>query len=350
MPRSGDSQLDTALNVDAHVRRIIGIHFHPDGGAPYWLEREKALGIDARGEIRTLTDLERLGPMDEEALRSRPVMDFVPRSERGRLAGAVVTETGGATGPPKRTLFARREFQAAFVEPFVRVADATGFPRSSSWLWVGPGGPHVIGQAAAACAAAMDSPQPFAIDFDPRWFRKLPAESLARQRYLHHLAEQALDIIRGQPIGVIFTTPVMLAQLAALMTDVQRARIHGVHYGGMRVEPALLKAAQTEWFPNAVHLAGYGNSLFGLCMEFGGPPERTLRYYPLGVRHHVRVGHDGRVWTSRLDSTVLIANMRERDVATAIPAPGVSWADFGPGVEDPRPGENYAAPQNLGIY
>lgn len=342
--------MDTQLNSDAQVRKIVGIHFDQDGGAPYWLECQRALGIDARAEIRTLKDLERLGPMDEDALRTRPVMDFVPRSERGGLAGAIVTETGGTTGTPKRTIFSREEFRVAFVEPFVRVADATGFPRRAAWLWVGPSGPHVIGQAAAACAAALESPQPFAIDFDPRWFRKLPPDSLSRERYLRHLVEQALQIIRCEPIAVIFTTPAVLESLAGAMTDEQRRRIRGVHYGGMRVEGALLNAAQTEWFPDAVHLAGYGNSLFGVCMEFGGPPDRGLRYYPLGVRHHLRVGDDGHVWMSRMDSTVLIANMRERDIGAAVGAPGKDWGEFGSGVEDPRPDEDHAEPQNLGIY
>jgi len=232
----------------------------------------------------------------------------------------------------------------------VRVADATGFPRGGLWLWAGPSDPHLIGQAAAACATALDSPQPFAIDFDPRWFRKLPAESLARKRYWGHLIEQALDVVCSEPISVIFTTPVLLERLAEAMTAEQRRRIRGVHYGGMRVEPELLKSAQTNWFPNAVHLAGYGNSLFGVCMEFGGSPNRRLHYHPFGVRHQVRVGDDGRVWISRLDPTVLIANLRERDMAAPVSAPGMPWGGFGPGVEDPRPDTEHAASQNLGIY
>ena len=338
------------LSVDEHLRRIIGIHFDPAGGAPYWLEKARTFGFDARNAIRTLNDLERLGPMDEEALRTRPLIDFVPASQRNNLVGAVITETGGATGPPKRTVFSRVEFHGAFVEPFVRVADATGFPRGALWLWVGPSGPHVIGQAAAACAAALGSPQPFAVDFDPRWFRKLPPDSLSRERYLEHLITQALEVIRVELVEVIFTTPVILQRLAELMNEEQRRRIRGVHYGGMRVSPELLHSAQTEWFRGAVHLAGYGNSLFGVCMEFGGSPDRKLRYYPLGPRLHVRVADDEAVWMSRLDPTVLIANMRERDIATAAAPPEVSWGEYGSGVEDPRPRESSVSPPDVGIY
>ncbi len=339
------------MTADAYVRKIIGIHFDPDSGAPFWLDRARVLGIDARRAIGGLQDLDRLGPMDEAALSTRPILDFVPRSQHAQLAGAVIAETGGTTAAPKRTLFSCREFHAAFVEPFVRVADLAGFPRGELWLWVGPSGPHVIAQGAAACAAALGSPQPFAIDFDPRWFRKLPADSLARRRYLDHLLEQALAILHREPVGVLFTTPVLLEALAGTMTPAQRRRVRGVHYGGMRVPPGLLWSAQAEWFSNAAHLAGYGNSLFGVCMEFGGRPDRPLRYHPLGLRHQLRVDNDGRVWMTRLDPTVLIANLRERDVGGAAGAPGGSHSAFGPGVEDPRPADRPGAePSDAGIY
>uniref|UniRef100_UPI0029F4D890 hypothetical protein n=1 Tax=uncultured Ilyobacter sp. TaxID=544433 RepID=UPI0029F4D890 len=327
----------TALNYDEHLRRILRIHFDPDGGAPYWLKRQRELGFDVVSEIQSLADLPRLGAFDENALRDQPLRDFIPISRRAALAGAIVTETGGTTGAPKRTVFAREEFEEAFITPFVRAAQHAGFPLGATWLWVGPSGPHVIGQAAAWCATALGSPQPFSVDFDPRWFRKLPADSLARERYMEHLLEQALHVITREPVEVLFTTPIVLEQLAERMNTAARERVRGVHYGGMRVEPALLHKAQTEWFPRAVHLAGYGNSLFGLCMEFGGAPDRQLRYYPYGARHVVRIGDNGRVWMSRLDPTVLIANLAERDRATttadvAAPVPG-----YGPPIEDPRP-------------
>ncbi len=325
------------VDLDAHVRRMIRLHFHPDSGAPYWLQRQAEVGIRAVDDIRGANDLDLLGPMDPADLSARPVLDFVPRSQRRHLAGALLAETGGATGAPKRTLFSQSEFTEGFVNPFVRAAELADFPRGGAWLWLGPSGPHIIGQAAAACASALGSSQPFSVDFDPRWFRKLPPDSLGRQRYLEHLLDQAHQVIDREPIDVLFTTPAVLARLAERMSDAQRERVRGVHYGGMRVEPALLRAAQAEWFPHAVHLAGYGNSLFGVCMEFGGPSDRSLCYYPYGCRHLVRVADDGRVWMSRLDPTVLIANLPERDAAQALPPPSETDPMFGPGVRDPHP-------------
>lgn len=343
--------MGSSLDTDAHLRRIVAIHFDPAGGSPFWLERQRQLGIDARRSIQRAADLDQLGLMDENALRDRPLMDFVPLSRRDRLAGAILSETGGTTGKPKRTVFARDEFHAAFVEPFIRVATATGFPHGALWLWAGPSGPHIIGRAAAACATAMGSPEPFTVDFDPRWFRRAPGDSLARERYLAHLIDQSMCIIRHEPIDVLFTTPVVLSHLAAAMTTEQMHRIRGVHYGGMRVTPALLAQAQQEWFPNAVHLSGYGNSLFGVCMEFGGSPDRTLRYHPYGARLLVNVEEGGHVLMSRLDETVLIANLRERDMAASTPAPiERQWTGFVSGIEDPHPPETGSLATDVGIY
>lgn len=340
-----------ADELDAHVRRVIALHFDVRTGAPYWLERQEKLRINAVKDIQTFEDLRRLGTMEETALCRRSVLDFVPASERRRLSGAIITDTGGTTGQPKRTIFSHEEFLAAFVEPFVRVARYVGFPGDASWLFVGPSGPHVIGQAAAACAAAMGGHQPFTVDFDPRWFRKLPGDSIGRKRYVQHLLDQAMDVLRCEPVEVLFTTPVMLQGLALLMTDPQRERIRGVHYGGMRVDPDVLQKAQSEWFPNAVHLAGYGNSLFGVCMESGGAASRSLRYFPHGLRHQVRIAEDGRVWMHRLDPTVLIVNLAERDTGrAAIPSLELARMEFGEGVEDPKPREQTSSAETTGIY
>jgi hypothetical protein len=267
------------------------------------------------------------------------------------LAGAILTETGGTTGKPKRTIFSIGEFRAAFVQPFVVMAERIGFPRGGAWLYVGPSGPHVIGQAAASCATAMGGHQPFTIDFDPRWFRKLPKDSLGRKRYIQHLVDQAMDVLRSEPVEVLFTTPTMIEELATVMTDAQRHAIRGVHYGGMRVDPKLLITAQTQWFPRAVHLAGSGHSLCGVCMEAGGPPDRVLRYFPHGLRHQVRVASDKRVWMHRLDPTVLIINLEERDAGVlARPPFELQQLGFGVGVEDPAPFEQGSGTSQAGIY
>jgi hypothetical protein len=180
-------------------------------------------------------------------------------------------------------------------------------------------------------ARQMGSMDPFSVDFDPRWARRLVPGSLARQRYLDHVTSQALEILQREEVGVLFTTPPTLAALAARMTDSQRDLIHGIHYGGLSMTAETLNHFR-QLFPNAVHLSGYGNTLFGVLMEVEDTHRTNLDYFPLGQRllfHIVQPGdtHDwpprlaetGRVLFHRLDESCLLVGVLERDAADLIP-------------------------------
>jgi hypothetical protein len=125
----------------AVLRRVVAVHFDPDGGSPYWLRRQRELGLDARREVRAMEDLDLLGPMDESALAGRPVEDFIPRSLLDRRGECIVGETAGTLGRPKFAVPRRDEFEAAFVAPFVAAAGRAGFPRGLNWLFIGPPAP-----------------------------------------------------------------------------------------------------------------------------------------------------------------------------------------------------------------
>ena len=62
------------------LRQVLRIHFDADLGTPYWLERQRELGIKAVETIRSVEDLALLGPMEERALAERPIEDLVPRA------------------------------------------------------------------------------------------------------------------------------------------------------------------------------------------------------------------------------------------------------------------------------
>lgn len=332
-------------------REVLDLHTNPRHGSPYWIERASDC---CPGRIETHEDLcEAFGTMDEEALRRRPLRDFIPAALNDRASEFVLGETGGATGASKRTAYLREEFEQAFVEPFRLAAEHVGFPAGARWLWVGPSGPHIIGKAAPRVAEVVGSPDPFSVDFDPRWFRKLPPDSLARERYLEHVLEQAMAVLNREDIGVLFTTPAVLGELAGKMTDAQRERIVGVHYGGQRIETQRLEAFQTEAFPNAVHLSGYGNTLFGCCLELDVSPGRTPEYFPHGDRlvFHFQADGEQQVRFSRFDRGFLIVNMAERDVADAAERPPAAPEGFGArGVRDPRPPAHPDKVLDHGLY
>jgi thienamycin biosynthesis protein ThnN len=350
------------------LRALLDLHFHPEHGSRYWLERQTRLGWNVRDRVRTVEDLWLLGPTPTEDLR-RSVRDFIPRAFHRCPEHFLVGETGGTSGEPRATAYRDDEFQAAFIEPFRRVAAATGFPQGLPWLWVGPSGPHIIGKAVRELARQTGSMDPFSVDFDPRWARRLAEGSLARRRYLEHVTAQALDVLQREEVGVLFTTPPALTALAEALSDRQREALRGVHYGGLPVSAADLNRFRAA-FPRAVHLSGYGNTLFGVVMEVEDTPRRAVDYFPLAGRLRVHVVDDnpegeipwppvptergcrGRVVCHRLDESCLLVGVVERDHAERLaPSPAAvtlgGWQD---GLRDPGPPATVAGTLHQGIY
>jgi hypothetical protein len=341
--------------VRERLARVLDAHFDPRWGSPFWLGRRAELGFDPRREIAGPADLPRLGAVDLGLLASRPVEHFVPRRFHERLSEFVVSETGGTTGPPRRTVFRRDEFAEAFVHPFAEAAARLGFPRGRHWLFLGPSGPHVIGKAARACAAALGSLDPFCVDLDPRWLRALAPGSLARRRYLEHVLAQADAVLASQEVGVLFATPPLLAALAERLDAKRREAIEGIHWGGVAAEPGFWPTLRPA-FPNARVMGGYGNSLAGVCPQLGEGPGGEPDYHPHGARLLLDVAEPtadgrGRVRFHRLDESALLVNVVERDVAIALPPPAAERASgFGAGLRDPRPPADAPTAEREAVY
>jgi hypothetical protein len=348
------------------LRELLALHFHPELGSAYWLQRQERLGWKACDRMRTLDDLWLLGATPLEDLRRFPLRAFVPRAFHKQWPRFVIGETAGTSGAPCATAYRDDEFQAAFITPFVRVARATGFPRGEPWLWVGPSGPHIIGKVVRELARQTGSMDPFSVDFDPRWAKRLAEGSLARQRYLDYVTSQALDVLSREEVGVLFITPPALAALAKRLGDRQREAIHGIHYGGMSLRPEAVNQFRAA-FPRAVHLAGYGNTLFGVAMEVADTQRQAMDYFPLDdrVRFHLAkwstedwpprppaAGQPGRVVFHRLDESCLLVGVVERDQAEHV-APSLAARALGgcqEGLRNPQPPAVLAGRFQLGLY
>jgi hypothetical protein len=351
---------------DERLYELLALHFHPVHGSRYWLRRHDALGWDVRDRVRTFDDLRLLGPTPANDLRRFPLRDFIPRGLHGQLTRFIVGETAGTSGRPCTTAYRDDEFQAAFITPFLKAARATGFPRGEPWLWVGPSGPHIIGKVVRELARQTGNMDPFSVDFDPRWAKRLASGTLARERYLDHVTAQALDVLEREEVGVLFTTPPALAALLPRLSDRQREAIGGIHYGGLSLTAAALNEFRAA-FPRAVHLAGYGNTLFGVVMEVADGPRQALDYFPLADRVRFQVvgpaeegewpaererGETGRVLFHRLDESCLLVGVLERDEAERIPpAPeALALGDGADGLRDPRPAAALDGRLQLGLY
>ena len=318
---------------------VLDLHFDPDNGTPYWLDLLKNTGLN-RHDFRTVSDLHLLGPMNVEALRSRPVTDFIPVSLLPRMKEMILAETGGTTGDPCRRVYLPEEFHASFVAPWLEAVNIFHFPANQRWLFIGPSGPHIIAQSARAFARVTGSLEPFSIDCDTRWIKQQQLDSMGHMLYMDHLLNQTMNIINQQEITVLFTTPPLLLALAERMTTEQRIQITGIHTGGMAQDTETSRKL-ADLFPSAVILPGYGNSLFGVAFEkeqapnqpslfFVHDPALHLHLIPLqenenekpSLTETVAEGERGRVMFHRFDKSFLLINMLERDTAIRIMSNG----------------------------
>ncbi len=354
---------EEVVGVSDLLEKILKLHLHPVSGTPYWLERERELGFSICQRIQSVDDLHELGPFNLQLLYERPLEDFIPAAvlRRHRL---ITGETGGATGAAKTTAYTEDEFQAAFVESFLSASSWKTPVNKGHWLWLGPSGPHIIGKAARQIALVTTGCDGFSVDFDPRWYRMLAIGSVARQRYLDHLAGQASRIIEQQNICYLFSTPVMLMEMARLMHEHHRQRVKFIYLGGMPVSNAIHNSLG-EAFPEAQLLIGYGNTLFGVSHELKPhrPDNALPAYYPPAGRLVMRVvsmdenksdmerlrqtvdcGQRGQVVMHRLDRSCFLANVMERDSAVRVVTGGLE------GLADPQPIQNKQFNVENGIY
>src|SRR5919198_502519 len=124
--------------LDAHVREIVGWHFNPETGTPFWLEFAKSLDWDPRREVQTYEDLDRFDLFQDEWLRGGPVSRWVPKAYVGRPV--YTFETGGSTGVPKSRI-SIDDFRIDY-ETFSETLPDQAFPPGSDWLSLGPTGPR----------------------------------------------------------------------------------------------------------------------------------------------------------------------------------------------------------------
>ena len=343
--------------LETRLQEVLDLHFDPKWGSEFWLQREKTLDFNPRTEIVSLHDIHRFGLTPTETLATESIQHFLPRRYHQELHRCINSETGGTTGPPKRTVFLEEEFHEAFVQPFLAAAELINFPRDLNWLYIGPSGPHVIGKGARRCAVEMGSVDPFTVDFDPRWVRKLASNPFAKNRYVEHVLDQVASVLDTQEIGVLFATPPILTALGQRMPQSQREVIRGIHLGGMTADTTFWEDLTTDYFPNAVAIAGYGNSLAGVCPQVGGRPRDLPDYFAHGNRlvldiHEPDDKGVGGVMFHRLDHSCFLPNVVERDVAQLVPNDDVAINKgfHTTGIHDPHPPQSSKDAVQGGLY
>jgi thienamycin biosynthesis protein ThnN len=320
----------TDCDLDEWTRRVLDVHFDPEGGTPYWLDWADDRGVDVRSRVETFADLKRVfEPFDDTVLREIDVSRFAPRSLSGPRR---VYETGGTTGAPKRVVMVDYwHQQAAWAS---RVLATDDFPRGNLLMLGPPGGANNAGVFVRHLADEWGTLAYF-VNMDPRWAKRLserrdPDEFEA---YVEHLLDQAERVLATQDVTVLFTTARLLER-PRVRDLVAEHGVRAVYHGGTALDPGTYRHFRESWYADVAFAGEYGNTLMGVAQEvptaMRPPGERDYRpqYVPChpyflpevldGDGDPVDYGERGRVRLTVLTGELFIPLLDERDEATRV--------------------------------
>lgn len=342
-----DVPRETPPDPREYLRAAITWHFGEDTGSPFWLRAASKLDFDPVHEVQTHDDL-RLFPNLVDELRDVPVEDLIPRGYGHPLPIPRIFESGGTTGPPKRTAQLPDWIEQVTrwqVEDF----SAGGFVPRAGLLCLMPSGPHGVGHFDRVVAERLGAAF-HAIDLDPRWVKKVASRGNRAADneitlYVRHVLEQTRHILETQNVANLHATPPLLEAIAndEHLTDLVNRRIRYILLSGAHVDIDTM-ALFRDIFP-AVSMA----IAFGSTMILSQAATRTVGdtavfdprspYVVFWVVDPdtgapVAYGERGQVVMNHLSKGMFIPNNLERDTAIRWPGPdgqvGDSVSDIAP--------------------
>lgn len=333
-----DFPLDHPIELDALVQATMRWHFGAQTGSPFWLRQAEQLGFDPIRDIRSVADLCRF-PDVSGALREAAAADLIPRGCARDGWAFQVFESGGTTGSPKRII--EMDSRRRGVEWVSNMLAQHGFPGEGggSWLHIGPTGPHIVGRS-IGLLAQMRKSLCYYIDFDPRWVKRCLSEGARRDaaRYLNHIIDQAEEVLKSQPISVIFVTPPVLEAVCARprILELFRRRARALLWAGTSFSAESLRLITEHYFPQARVVGLYGNTLMGIACQRLPQPGDTQPcvfqpFHPYCLLDVVApeqpdvpvpYGAEGQVQFTLLTREIFLPGVRERDAAIRVPPCG----------------------------
>ena len=357
--------------TDEHVRRIVRLHLDPDGGSPYWIERDRRLGTDALRRVQGWADAVRLLSFRddadqmhfEEASRRAPVESFVPRSVRDGGGFLWTAQTGGTTGTFKHGTWGA-DYWADVLDFSDEFLDLHGVPKGRNWLFVGPTGPHTTGRLVVAIAERRGG-LCFCLDLDPTIVKIFGAEGMtaAADRYVRHIWDQARAVLVSQRIGVLFCTSRLLEMMPEYVELSLLSGVRAVLHAGTSMPPDSQRVLTEQIFPGVPVVGMYGTSTTGICYQKPLEPEDEHRVVYVPSRPHVVLdiedgpgspvpyGAEGQVRVWRLTDDALLPGFAERDRGRRVrPYGAVAERYPWPWIGDPYSPDFTEGRQPEGVY
>ncbi|MCA9088037.1 MAG: hypothetical protein KDA90_05305 [Planctomycetaceae bacterium] len=350
--------------LDEQTVKAVQLHFHPELGAPFWLEQAKSFDFDPLKDINCFDDLKKFPLFEDEVLRGGPVTKLLPKKWENEPR--YTFETGGTTGIPKSRCVVRDHW--IDYEEFSKTLPDDKFPRGSNWLMLGPSGPRRL-RLAVEHLCQVRGGICFCVDLDPRWVVKLlkKGDIAGAKAYADHVIDQAMTVLSaGHDIKCMFATPKLLEALALRLMDndssIAEAGITGIFAGGTEFTPQWYRFCCEELLGPDVYITPtYGNTLMGLaCGKPYDPADNyKITYFAPQPRAVIEVvdfddynkvvdyGATGRVKLYTLTDELFIPGFMERDEGEREkPHDKYPWD----GISGTRPFHVFAKTTTVGVY
>ena len=346
---------------EAYLRAAVGWHFGQDTGSPFWLRTAKTLGFDPLTDVNTFADL-RLFPNLVDELRNVPVEDLIPRgygSPGSPVPLPQIFESGGTTGPPKRTV-QMPDWIAQVVEWQTEDFAAGGFVPGRGFLCLMPSGPHGVGYFSRLVSERLGAVF-HAIDIDPRWVKKVAARNAAAEvaAYVDHVVDQAVFVLQTQNVANLHTTPPLLEAIARndRVVDLVNDKIRYLLLSGAHVDADTLDLLR-EIFPHTTITMAFGSTMVlsqavtrtdGDSFIFDPrTPYVVFWVVDPDTGQQVPYGQQGQVVMNHISKGMFLPNNLERD--SAIRMPGLK-GQVGDSVSEVRPVSSFEGePVIEGVY
>ena len=310
---------------EAYLRAAIAWHFGAETGSPFWLRAATSLDFNPETDVHTFADLRRFPNLVDE-LRNVAVDDLIPRGYGSPTPIPRIFESGGTTGPPKRTAQL-----PDWVEQVTRwqVEDFTagGFVRGRGLLCLMPSGPHGVGHFDRVVAERLGSAF-HPIDLDPRWVKKLAARNATSEMaaYVDHVLEQSRYVLETQDVVNLHATPPLVEAITRddRLVDLVNSKIRYLLLSGAHVDMDTLDLLR-EIFPDAAIAMAFGSTMVlsqaatrveGDSIVFD-PRSPYVVFWVIDPEAGAQVpyGERGQVVMNHVSKGMFIPNNLERDTA-----------------------------------
>jgi hypothetical protein len=335
--------LSSTLDIDTYIQAVVDLHFHPEYGTPYWLDRSDDLDFDPRAEINSISDLTKFPPADEEALRDSPLRYITPQYYD--ITEIDISNSTGTTGQKKSMPYGRPVSDDMGEWYAYHVSQRS--PIDGDWFAVGPYGlyeQHLV-RAANACDQVCHF-----VGIKPKFLKKqgrvlqemtdglggflrsIPnlTAGLKGMARLDATISAAEDIVTTQSFQHMASGIGIPQQLHPILetkgptdpADVETLLMSGGHV------PEETRAELAQLYPNASIVPMYATSFTGACIDHWKTDH--VAYYPMAPtafldvvdqdQQRVSTGERGRTAIHRVGADFFWPMQIERETARREPA------------------------------